>query len=114
MRILIQKRKNSKIIIAINTDENAEIINKAKEEYNIEIVAFWAGWSGPAIWNSYDGPATLGLVPEAYRHKRFEELKKGADFAEKLGLEDDVYNEKTVYYTSELEDLNKSLVRKLK
>jgi len=66
------------------TDENAEIINRAKEEYNIEIVAFWAGWSGPAIWNSYDGPATLGLVPEAYRHKRFEELKKGADFAEKL------------------------------
>lgn len=68
------------------TDENAEIINRAKEAYNIEISAFWCGWSGPAIWNSYDGPATLGLVPEAYRHKRFEELKKGADFAEKLNV----------------------------
>lgn len=66
------------------TDENAEIINRAKEEYNIEIVAFWCGWSGPAIWNSYDGPVTLGLVPEAFRHKRFEELKRGADFAEKI------------------------------
>lgn len=68
------------------TDENAEIINKAKEEYGIEIPAFWCGWSGPAIWNSYDGHVTLGLVPEAYRHKRFEELKKGADFAEKIGV----------------------------
>lgn len=66
------------------TDENAK---KAKEKLGdkIEITSFWCGWSGPQIWNFIDGPYTLGIVPEAYRGIRLKELKKGADFAEKVG-----------------------------
>ena len=68
-------------------DENAEVINRAVGEYGIEISTFWCGWSGPSVWNFYEGPLTLGLVPVTYRHQRIEELKKGSDFVKKINVE---------------------------
>lgn len=68
------------------TDAEAEKINKAKAEYDIEITTLWAGWSGPKIWDFYDGQETLGLLPAAYRAMRVEELIKGAEFATKIGV----------------------------
>ena len=73
---------------ALKTDEMAEIVNAAKEEFKIEITALWCGWEGPAVWNFYDGPLTLGLVPSIYRYPRIENLKKGSDFAKKIGVTD--------------------------
>lgn len=66
---------------------NAENAKKAKEILNgkIEISSFWCGWSGAAEWNFIDGPYTLGLVPDAYRANRVNELLNGADFAKELG-----------------------------
>ena len=52
----------------------------------MRISTFWAGWSGPKVWNFTEGPVTLGLLPEAYRHTRIAELKAGSDFARKLGV----------------------------
>lgn len=68
------------------TDKEAEKINNAKAEYGIEITTLWAGWSGPKIWDFYDGQETLGLLPTAYRAMRVEELIKGAEFATKIGV----------------------------
>ncbi len=70
------------------TEENARLINSLKEKYEIEISALWCGWSGPAVWNFYDGPKTLGLLPEEYRETRVKELLKGCDFAEMIGVTD--------------------------
>jgi len=70
------------------TDENVEKCKAASEKYGIEITAVWAGWDGPCIWNFYDGPATIGIVPSAYRDSRVRQLKQGADFAYKLGVTD--------------------------
>ncbi len=70
------------------TDENAEKIKEFVKKYNIEISAFWCGWTGPADWNFYSGQLTLGLVPPEYREKRIRELCDGADFAKKLGVKD--------------------------
>ena len=67
-------------------DDSAEKIVSATKKYGVEISAFWCGWSGPAVWDFYSGPLTLGIVPEAYRAMRCEELKNGADFAAKLGV----------------------------
>lgn len=72
----------------LKTDEFADFVNEAKAEYGIEISALWCGWEGPSIWNFYDGPLTLGLVPAAYRFKRLENLMKGSDFAKKIGVTD--------------------------
>lgn len=67
------------------TEENAE---KVKESLNgkIRISSFWAGWSGPQVWDFTSGPSTLGLVPEGYRSIRLKDLMRGADFAAMLGV----------------------------
>lgn len=70
------------------TDENAQKIKGFMSEYDMTITAFWCGWEGPAVWNFYDGPETLGLVPETYRWIRLKNLMDGADFAKKLGVTD--------------------------
>lgn len=66
--------------------ENAETINKLTSENGIAISAFWCGWEGPAVWNFYDGPMTLGLVPPEFREMRIKNLCDGADFAKLLGV----------------------------
>lgn len=68
------------------TDETAQLVIEACKKYDVKISTFWCGWSGPAAWNFYDGPATLGLVPVEYRYARMKELMEGADFAKKLGV----------------------------
>ena len=69
------------------TDENAQLVNEATEKYGVKISTFWCGWSGQGIWDFYDGPLTLGIVPEAHRFARVKELLHGSDFAKKLGVE---------------------------
>ncbi len=71
--------------MSLYTDEKAAEIVSAAKENDIEISTLWAGWSGPKEWNFTGGPMTLGIVPEAYRMKRLEELVVGADFAVKIG-----------------------------
>lgn len=68
------------------TDGKAEKIRSACREHGMRISTFWAGWSGPKVWNFTEGPVTLGLLPAAYRHTRIAELKAGSDFARKLGV----------------------------
>ena len=69
------------------TAENAELVNKICKKYDVTISTFWCGWSGPSIWNFYQGPHTLGLVPPEYRYARIKDLMKGSDFAKMLGVE---------------------------
>ena len=70
------------------TEENAVEMKRLLEEYGVMPSAFWCGWTGPCVWDFYDGQITLGLVPPEYRQKRIEELCAGADFAHKLGITD--------------------------
>lgn len=69
-------------------DENAAVINEACAKYGVRVSALWCGWPGPKYWNFVDGPSTLGLVPETYRHVRTECLLKGGKFAVKIGVTD--------------------------
>ena len=70
------------------TDENVRSICNASKKTGVEISAFWCGWTGPVVWDFYDGQITLGLVPAEYRQMRVEQLCAGADFAKKLGVTD--------------------------
>ncbi len=70
------------------TDENVAAVKCAVEKSGVEISGFWCGWSGPMVWDFYDGQITLGLVPPEYRTMRIKELCDGADFAKKLGVTD--------------------------
>ena len=69
------------------TKENAETVCALTARYGITISAFWCGWEGPGVWNFYEGPQTLGLVPPAYRELRIKNLCDGADFAKLLGVQ---------------------------
>lgn len=70
------------------TDEQAELAKKLCDKYNLEISALWCFWPGWAVWNSYDGYETLGLVPVSTRAERVKSMMLGSDFAKKLGVED--------------------------
>lgn len=51
----------------------------------IQLAAFWAGYSGRPAFDIYEGPNSCGIVPPDFRSQRIVELKKGADFAVKIG-----------------------------
>ena len=72
----------------LHTPEYAEKLNAIMKEYGVTPSAFWCGWSGPQVWDFYDGQLTLGLVPVTYRAMRVQELCDGADFAKLLGITD--------------------------
>ena len=73
--------------MSLLTEDNANILKEMFSEYGVEISAFWCGWEGPSVWNFYEGPLTLGLVPEQYREIRINNLCKGSDFAKVLGVQ---------------------------
>ncbi len=74
--------------LSLYTDEMAKEVVSLCEEFRIEITALWCGWSGPTAWNFHEGPDVLGIVPEKYRDVRVKELKRGSDFAKKIGVTD--------------------------
>ncbi len=73
---------------ALWTAENAAEITSRCRELGITVSAFWAGWTGPCVWDFYEGQKTLGLVPPRYRKRRVKELCLGSDFAARLGVTD--------------------------
>ena len=67
---------------------NKETAGKVKrdiEESGVRLAAFWGGYTGEIIWNSFGGPGTCGIVPRNQRARRVDELKRGADFAQMIG-----------------------------
>lgn len=68
------------------TDENLEELKKVLEEEQFTATDFWCGWSAPVIWKHPEKYSSLGLVPKEYRAKRLEDLKRGGEFAYKLGV----------------------------
>lgn len=70
------------------TLDKADTMEKWLEEYGITPSALWCGYEGPRVWDFYDGPKTLGLLPEQWRERRVRNLCDGADFAKALGITD--------------------------
>jgi sugar phosphate isomerase/epimerase len=64
----------------------AEKLRGLLEKYDVvpttaEVVA-----PSPLKWNFQEGPATIGVVPRAYRAARIDALKRTSDFARLLGI----------------------------
>ena len=68
------------------TDENLEALKKVLDEERFTVTDLWCGWSAPVIWKHPEKYSTLGLVPKQYRAKRLEDLRRGGEFAYKLGV----------------------------
>ena len=72
--------------VSLYCSEKAAELKAAAEATGVEVSTVWAGWSGPKEWNFTGGPATLGLVPPAFRMIRAEELIRAAKFAKEAGV----------------------------
>ncbi len=71
-------------------DFSPEMLQKVRaaiDHYGIEVTAINCSGPGPLVYDFYQGPETIGLVPRPYRQARIEQLKKASDFAKRLGIE---------------------------
>jgi sugar phosphate isomerase/epimerase len=66
------------------TQDVADRIAQEHASSDVVIAGFWAGWSGPAVWDLVQGPDTLGIVPERFREKRKEYLIRAGRFASRI------------------------------
>jgi sugar phosphate isomerase/epimerase len=61
-------------------------LKNAIDKYGIEVTALDSLGPGPKVWDFYQGPLTIGLVPRKYRRQRIDHFKKASDFAKKAGI----------------------------
>lgn len=74
--------------MSLYNDHTVSELKRACADFNFEITAVWCGWSGPVDWSYPNMYLTLGLIPTDWRAKRVEDLLKGAEFADALGVKD--------------------------
>ena len=63
-----------------------ERLRQALDKYGIEPTSLVVGGPGKAVWNFYQGPLTIGLVPRDTRAAHIAHLKKASDFAKQCGI----------------------------
>ncbi len=67
-------------------DATAAALRKALDQYGVEATSAVFGGPGPEIYNFYQGPLTIGLVPRQTRRARIARVKEVSDFARKAGI----------------------------
>jgi L-ribulose-5-phosphate 3-epimerase len=58
----------------------------ALDKYQIEATSLVVGGPGREVWDFYEGPLTIGLVPRETREARIAHIKKASDFASQCGI----------------------------
>src|SRR5207253_1130039 len=61
--------------------QDAAPLRRALDQNKIEATSLVVGGPGREVWDFYDGPLTIGLVPRDTRAARIAHLKKTSDFA---------------------------------
>ena len=61
-------------------------LRQALDKYQIEATSLVVGGPGEEVWDFYQGPLTIGLVPRATRTARIAQIKKASDFAKECGI----------------------------
>jgi len=67
--------------------ELASRLRGALNKYQIEATSLVVGGPGREVWDFYEGPVTIGLVPRETRDARIAHIKKASDFAKQCGIE---------------------------
>ena len=68
-------------------DSLAGRLRRALDKYHIEATSLVVGGPGKEVWDFYEGPLTIGLVPRDTRDARIEHIKKASDFAKQCGID---------------------------
>jgi len=61
-------------------------LRQALDKHQIEATSLVVGGPGKEVWDFYQGPPTIGLVPRATRAARIAHIKKASDFAKQCGI----------------------------
>jgi L-ribulose-5-phosphate 3-epimerase len=61
-------------------------LRQSLEKYQIEATSLVVGGPGKEVWDFYEGPLTIGLVPKATRAARIAHIKEASDFAKRCGI----------------------------
>jgi L-ribulose-5-phosphate 3-epimerase len=61
-------------------------LRRALDNQQIEATSLVVGGPGKEIWDFYQGPLTIGLVPRETRAARIAHIKKASDFAKQCGI----------------------------
>jgi L-ribulose-5-phosphate 3-epimerase len=64
----------------------AKKLTAALEKYGIEATSIVVGGPGREVWDFYEGPLTIGLVPRETRAARIAHIKKASEFAKECGV----------------------------
>lgn len=68
------------------TPEVATEIKNLLDKYQVVATTVEVVGPPPLEWNFLRGPATIGLVPPAYRAARIDALRQASDFAKQVGI----------------------------
>jgi L-ribulose-5-phosphate 3-epimerase len=66
--------------------QDAAPLRQTLDQNKIEATSLVVGGPGREVWDFYDGPLTIGLVPRDTRAARIAHLKKASDFAKHCGI----------------------------
>lgn len=64
----------------------AKKIVQSCQKYGVSPLALICMGPGPYLYNSMEGPSTIGLIPREYRKERIQHLKDGIDFCKLAGF----------------------------
>jgi len=65
---------------------DATNLRQALDKYKVEATSLVVGGPGREVWDFYDGPLTIGLVPRETRAARIAHLIKASDFAKQCDI----------------------------
>jgi sugar phosphate isomerase/epimerase len=68
------------------TPELGKRVQEALAKHGVEATTAVCLSPGPTVWNFYEGPLTIGLVPRGRRRQRMEYLKRTSDFCKVAGI----------------------------
>jgi sugar phosphate isomerase/epimerase len=66
--------------------QSAARLRQALDAHGVEATSLVVGGPGKEVWNFYEGPLTIGLVPRDTREARIAHIKKASDFAKQCGI----------------------------
>src|ERR1700719_1045330 len=66
--------------------ELAGRLRRALDKHGIEATSLVVGGPGKEVWDFYQGPLTIGLVPRGTREARVAHIKNAADFAARCDI----------------------------
>jgi L-ribulose-5-phosphate 3-epimerase len=61
-------------------------LKEAIEKYDVEVTALNSSGGPPNVYDFYQGPQTIGVVPRKYRQQRIDNFRRASDFAKRLGI----------------------------